>query len=81
MGNTDDDVALRTIKSACRFLGCSHTHLYDLRDQGLIEIVKIGRRGSRVTQVSLDKYLASVERTKPRKHPTLLKEEQNDNGG
>lgn len=63
-----DEVGLRTMKSAMRFLGISKTQIYRLCDSGELEVVKIGPRGSRVTQASLDAYVAALKRKQPN-HP------------
>ena len=62
MNPVNDEVGLRTLKGACRFLGVSPSKLYRLCKDGEIELVKIGMRGTRVTQASLDRYIKNAKR-------------------
>jgi excisionase family DNA binding protein len=62
MNPAPDEVGLRTTKSACRFLGVGLSTLYRLSKTGEIELVKIGARGTRVTQASLDRYINNAKR-------------------
>jgi excisionase family DNA binding protein len=65
IADDDDVVGLRTMKSAQRFLGVSKSQIYRLCDSGELELVKIGPRGTRVTQASLDAYVAALKRFTP----------------
>jgi excisionase family DNA binding protein len=58
-------VGLRTLKSAARFLGLSVSSIYRLCQSGELELVKIGPRGTRVTQTSLDQYIKTAKRVTP----------------
>jgi len=56
------DVKLRTVKDAARQLSVSRAQVYRLIDTGKLEIVKGGARMTRVTQVSIDQYVAGLPR-------------------
>jgi excisionase family DNA binding protein len=56
----DDEPKLRTIKAAMRVLGVGKTTIYELVNAGKLKKVKVGPRGSRITQDSLDEYLNSL---------------------
>lgn len=52
-----DDVMLLTVLEACRLLRCSRATLYNLRNAGRIEMVKLGHRTTRVVKRSVDQLL------------------------
>jgi excisionase family DNA binding protein len=54
----DDDVGLRSIKSSAKFLGVGLTRLYELIKSGELDVVKVGTRGTRITQESLNRFIA-----------------------
>jgi len=53
-----------TLKEASQFLGLSIPTLYRLGKKGDIELIRVGERGTRVTKVSLDRYLKNAKRVK-----------------
>jgi excisionase family DNA binding protein len=59
-----DDNRLRTLKDAAKFLEVSEATIYRLSKSGELELIKIGR-GTRVTQASLDRYVANATRMVP----------------
>jgi len=60
---------LVTIKEAMEQLSMSHTQIYRLAFEGLLELKRIGARNSRVTQASIDEYVESLERVPQRRAP------------
>jgi excisionase family DNA binding protein len=64
MPNTSPDAPVLTLKEASQFLGLSIPTLYRLGKKGDIELIRVGERGTRVTKVSLDRYLKNAKRVK-----------------
>jgi excisionase family DNA binding protein len=56
---------LRTLQQAAQFLGVSLSTIYRLGSKHELELLKIGERGTRVTQASLDRYVANAPRMIP----------------
>ena len=51
---------------------CSGRHVYDLVEQGLLDLVKLGNKASRITRESVLRLAA--QRTKPADHMPGLKQ-------
>jgi excisionase family DNA binding protein len=64
MPTTGDNAPVLTLKEASQFLGLSIPTLYRLGKKGDIELIRVGERGTRVTKVSLDRYLKNAKRVK-----------------
>ena len=54
---------LLTILDTANELSCSPRHVYDLAEQGLLELVKLGAKSSRITSASAMRLAA--QRAKP----------------
>jgi excisionase family DNA binding protein len=48
---------LVTVREAMRQLSCSKSHIYVLHRRGKLELIKLGRKFTRVTQRSIDEFL------------------------
>lgn len=53
----DDEVALLTIAQVCTILNCSRPTIYKLKKEGRLMLVPFGKGRTRITSLSLNKYL------------------------
>jgi excisionase family DNA binding protein len=60
------NAGLRTLKVGAEFLGVSISQMYRLASAGQIDFVKVGSRGTRVTQDSLDRFIKSAKPMVPK---------------
>jgi excisionase family DNA binding protein len=67
MAEPDNNDAVRTVKDAGKFLGVSSSQIYRLAKDGKLDLVKFGRRSTRVTQASLNRFVQSAERVVPKR--------------
>ena len=58
-----DEAVFRTVKWTMRHLGVGKTSIYELIKAGKLKKVLVGpRRGARITQESIDEYVAETTR-------------------
>ena len=61
-GDVDAEPALRTVEEAAVLLGVSTTQIYRLARRGELDLLKIGKRSTRVTQDSLNRFIENAKR-------------------
>ena len=61
-GDDDAEPALRTVEQAAVLLGVSTTQIYRLARRGELDLLKIGKRSTRVTQDSLNRFIENAKR-------------------
>lgn len=73
-----DRPGLRSVRDAAKFLGVSVSQIYLMCDRGELDLVKIGLRGTRITQASLDAFVRNAPRVAP--HHRRKRDDDNDDG-
>ena len=59
---SDSHDGLRTVKDAMKFLRVGRDTIYRLSNRGELHMIRVGTRGTRITQASLDAYVKNAKR-------------------